>query len=177
MRGTAALTRALVSMPRRVLRDLVRETAEEKILIAAALQPGVLESVSEPLLKARLRGVERKRELLEAEGGTISAEEAGRLLAISRQAVDKARRAGRLLAVNVGRAWRYPVWQFGEDGTLPGLPEVLRALRTASPWVQTAFLLGRNARLRNRRPLDRLRQGKTGEVVAAAEAYGEHGGA
>ncbi len=177
VRGTAALKRALVAMPRRTLRDLVQDPQEERVLVVAALQPTVLETVSEPLLRAKLRGAERQREILKAEGGQLSAEEAGRLIGISRQGADKARRQRRLLAVNVGRAWRYPLWQFADGQVLPGLSQVLATLKSESPWVQAAFFLSRNSRLGNRRPLDLVRQGKVSEVVRAARAYGEHGAA
>lgn len=177
VRGTAALKRALVAMPRRTLRDLLQDPQEERVLVVAALQPTVLETVSEPLLRAKLRGAERQREILKAEGGQLSAEEAGRLIGISRQGADKARRRRRLLAFNVGRTWRYPLWQFADGQVLAGLSQVLAALETESPWVQAAFFLSRNSRLGNRRPLDLLKQGKVSEVVRAARAYGQHGAA
>ncbi len=175
VRGSVALRRAVLTIPRTTLYELVRDPHEEKILLAAVLQPTVLETLSAPLLKAKLPGVERKRELLVAEGGTISAEEAGDLLGISRQAVDKARRAGRLLALNIRRAWRYPLWQFPDATILPGLREVLGSLRTMSPWVRAAFLLDRNAHLGNRRPLDLLKQAKVAEVIDVARAHGQQG--
>lgn len=175
VRGTVALRRALIAMPRHALRNLVEDPQEEKVLVAAALQPTVLEAVSEPLLRARLRGVEQKRGILRAEGGAVSAEEAGELIGISRQAVDKARREGRLLAVNVGRTWRYPLWQFVDGEVLRGLSQVLRALKTEGPWVRGAFFLDRNSRLGNESPLDLLRKSRVDEVVRAARAYGQHG--
>jgi len=149
------------------------------VLVAAAMQPAVVEHVEtpSPLLPALLRGAQAKRQLLEAEGGTLSAAEVARLLRLSRQAVDKQRRTGRLLALRAGPSWRYPAWQFIDGQSLPGLPEVLAALRAVSPWTTAAFLLSRNTRLGERRPVDLLRRGELDAVERAAQAHGEHGAA
>lgn len=178
-RATAALARSLTTMPPRDKRRLLEVSAGEDVLVAAAMQPTVVENVSlsSPLLPALLRGAQAKRQLLEAEGGTLSAADVARLLHRSRQAVDKQRRAGHLLAVRVGALWRYPAWQFVDGQPLPGLPEVLAALHHVSPWTVVAFLLNRNARLGARRPVEMLRRGELAAVVRAACAYGEHGAA
>lgn len=176
-RGVAALSRTLAGMPRADLRRLLRARDEERVLVAAVLHPEMLERVTgaTPLLAAQIRAVEAKRRLLEADGGSVSAEEAGRLLGISRQAVDKKRRGGHLVALPIGARQRYPVWQFQDGAVLPGLAGVLAALATASPWLKAAFFVGRNARLGRKRPLDLLRQGRVDDVMRAARTYGEHG--
>ena len=176
-RGVAAMSRALAGMPRADLRRLLRSRDEERVLVAAVLHPEVLERVTgtTPLLAAQIRAVEAKRRLLEADGGTVSAEEAGRMLGISRQAVDKKRRVGRLVALPIVARQRYPVWQFKDGAILPGLAGVLAALTTASPWVKAAFFVSRNARLGGKRPLDLLRQDRVDDVMRAARIYGEHG--
>ena len=56
----------------------------------------------EPLAPSLARGVAHREQTLQLAGGAISAQEAGRLLGISRQAVDKRRKSGTLLAC--GRA-------------------------------------------------------------------------
>src|SRR5262249_11043365 len=86
-------------------------------------------SVSDPLANARLRGIHARRELLQAEGGVIPASEVAGILRISRQAVDKRRQAGTLLAIGVGgHGFHYPAWQFDQSGVLDGLERVLKAL-------------------------------------------------
>src|SRR5580692_5053455 len=46
-----------------------------------------------------------------------------------RQAVEKRRSQGKLVALTTGRhGYRYPVWQFDESGTIPGLQETLSVL-------------------------------------------------
>jgi hypothetical protein len=178
-RATAALARSLTTMPPRQQSRLLQAAAGEDVLVAAAMQPSVVghARLASPLLPALLRGAQARRQLLEADGGTLSAAEVARLLRRTRQAVDKQRRVGRLFAVRVGPSWRYPAWQFVDGELLPGLPDVLAALRHVSPWAAAAFLLSRNARLGARRPLDVLRHGEIDAVTRAARAYGEHGAA
>ncbi len=93
--------------------------------------------------------------------------------------MDNRRRAGRLLALTLGRRdYRYPLWQFSEGGVLPGLETVLKALSRLTPWMQAAFLLNGNYRLpRAERPLDALRRGEVEAVREAAQMYGAHGAA
>jgi hypothetical protein len=130
----------------------------------------------DPLLPARLRGIEARQQLLEAEGGTLAAEQVAKLLSISRQAVDKRRRSSRLLGVTRGRrGYAYPVWQFSEHGTLPDLEPVLKVLSHHDPWMQIAFMLNANTRLDGSTPLSELRKGRTDAVLDAARSYGEHG--
>ncbi|MBA2713352.1 MAG: hypothetical protein H0U55_07345 [Rubrobacteraceae bacterium] len=129
-----------------------------------------------PLVRARLRGVQARRELLGAEGGTVSSGQAAELLGITPQAVDKRRRAGKLLALPVGRAYLYPVWQFDErGGVLAGLEEVLGSFGVEDAWMRASYFLRENGRLDDERPLDVLREGDIEGVERAARAYGEHG--
>ncbi|NOY27699.1 MAG: hypothetical protein GXP62_17685 [Oligoflexia bacterium] len=123
--------------------------------------------------------VRRRRKLLRAEGGTLGATEIAELLGISRQAVDKRRRAGQLLAVNTGRrGYRYPVWQLTQGGALTGLELVLDALGRFDPWIRFSFFLQPHPALGEdgRRPLDLLREGDVEPVLGAARTLGEQGG-
>lgn len=135
---------------------------------------------ADPLARARLRGDRRRQALLAADGGVLGVAEVARRLALTRQAVDKRRTAGRLLAVSLGRhGYRYPAWQFGDTGPLPGLEPVLAALREGDhdPWMQLAFFVEGRTDLAGRRPLDLLRAGEVKPVVTAARRLGEHGAA
>jgi len=134
---------------------------------------------SDPLLMARLRGVVARRELLSADGGALSGSDVAKLLDISRQAVDKRRKAGLLLAVELPkRGLLYPAWQFSETGAmLSGFVDVLEALSEHDPWAQARFFVTSNDRLNEKRPLDVLREGEVAPVLAAARSYGEHGAA
>jgi hypothetical protein len=134
---------------------------------------------SDPLRMAKLRGLVARRELLSADGGALTASDVTKLLDISRQAVDKRRKAGQLLAVELPkRGLLYPAWQFSETGALlPGLVVVLAALREHDPWAQARFFVTSSDRLNDKRPLDLLRDGDVAPVLAAARSFGEHGAA
>jgi hypothetical protein len=133
---------------------------------------------SDPLAKARLRGAVAMRELLGRDGGSWTASQVATRLGISRQAIDKRRKAGQLLGVELPkRGVLYPAWQFTGTGTLVGLVEVLAALREHDPWAQARFFVAENDRLGARRPVELLRRGKLALVLEAANAFGEHGAA
>jgi len=107
---------------------------EFETILHALERPEVAAAVrdQDPLAMARLRGIEAKRRILIDEGGTLSAEKVGEVLTISRQAVEKRRKVGRLIGVSLGRrGFGYPSWQFSERGTMPGL-EALQKLLFAS---------------------------------------------
>ncbi len=161
--------------------DSIRVRASDWEVLLRALSSTdvlVLTSGSDPLANARLRGIHAKRRLVNAEGGAISASEVAQILGISRQAVDKRRQAGTLLAIRVGgHGYRYPFWQFEQSGVLGGLEPVLKALARHDEWMKLAFFVNANVHLNDESPLHRLRRGDVETVLQAAEAYGEHGAA
>ena len=132
-----------------------------------------------PLAAAKLRGLRYREKMLSAEGGTLSSQEVAGILGITRQAVDKRRKAGRLIGLSTGRrGYAYPAWQFDpESGTLPGLEEVLDDLSDHDPWIQLSFMLNPNAYLDDETPLEMLRIAKLEAVRRAAQAFGEQGAA
>jgi hypothetical protein len=135
-------------------------------------QPDLLGRLREddPLAPARLRGLRMRERLLDAEGGTRSAAELATMLRVTRQAVDKRRRKGTLVGLDLGRrGYAYPVWQVG----LHGLSEVLGELREYDPWTQVAFMLSPNIWLDGETPLRILRDGQVEPVLRAAMHYGE----
>ena len=132
----------------------------------------------EPLAPAFLRGIESQRRLLDSNGGTLTAEQVGAILGISRQAVEKRRKAHTLIGLTTGRhGYRYPAWQFTRSGVLSGLEHVLKALGPHDDWMQAAFFLGENPRLGGHTPVEMLEAGELTRVLEAAEVYGEHGAA
>jgi hypothetical protein len=134
-----------------------------------------LQATGEPYREALRRGREVQKELLAAEGGVFSGAEVAELLGLSRQAVDKRRRAGRLLGVSSGRRGiAYPAWQFTEAGVLPGLEMVLSDLPIHTGWSPVLFMLSENAWLDNDIPLHALRRGEIDRVRRAAKMYLEH---
>ncbi|HKV43486.1 MAG TPA: hypothetical protein VJT32_02235 [bacterium] len=177
--GTKTLFHAVVKLTPPARRRLLREGEGANVLLAAALHPSLLERAAEhsPLLPALLRGVKQRRDLLMAEGGTLSGEMLAKTLGITRQAVDKQRRRGQLLAIHEGATWRYPAWQIADGTPIAGLKPALAALRKHPAWTVVAFLLSRNTRLGARRPIDLMRRGEVEPVLRAAKAYGQHGAA
>jgi hypothetical protein len=124
----------------------------------------------DPLAPARLRGLRAKKQLLEAEGGTVSGRELAQVLGITRQAVDKRRLNGKLIGIDLGkRGYAYPIWQVGLDG----IDTVLAELGELDPWSQALFMLSANSWLDGETPLAALRAGKRDEVLTAAKYVGE----
>jgi hypothetical protein len=153
---------------------------DTEVVIRALEQPETLSMLvqDDPLLPAKIRGLRERERLLSLEGGTWDAEQVGRHLHLTRQGVNRRRRAGALLAIDVGRrGYRYPAWQFVRTGTLPGLEATLNALRGHDTWMQLSFMVSPSRRLGDATPLDTLRAGKGHEVEMAAQAFGEHGAA
>jgi len=184
---TVFVTRALNAVAR-----LSAEAGEESLVAASASQndypvlvraledarPLAVMREEDPLAPARLRGITARQKLLDAAGGTLSADEVGKLLGITRQAVDKRRRSGKLLALELARrGYAYTAFQFTEDRTLSGLEQVLERLRDHDSWMQLAFFVSRNLHLGNETPIAHIRRGRIEDVLAAAEMYGEHGAA
>lgn len=188
------LRRAFYSRVERVVRSLA-ETLEPEVLSKAAAapkddlalvralaSPESLDSLSQEdaFAEARLRGIETRRQLLEAQGGSLRSEEAQARLDLSRQGLNKRRTNNRLLGLSTGkRGYQYPLWQFDDratQGVLVGLEDVLGALADLDPWTQLAFMVNGNALLGGLSPVAALRKGRVEEVVRAARAYGEQGG-
>jgi hypothetical protein len=113
--------------------------------------------------------------MLKAEGGALSAPQLANHLGITPQGLGKKRKKNQVFWLEVGGGYVYPAFQIGKDGLLRGVREVLAAFDVPDPWMRVHFMLTGDRRLRNRRPLDLLREGKIEEVVSAAKAYGELG--
>lgn len=162
----------------RGLEEVASARTDYAVLLRMLERPEVLEALAadDPLAPARLRGIEARKRLLEEEGGTVSATEIGQMLGgISPQAVNKRRKAGRLLGLPVGEnRYRYPVWQVEAGRVLPGFEEVLAVFGVEDPWMRAAFFLGGNTRLGGKRPLDELKESNVETVKDAARSYGEH---
>jgi hypothetical protein len=113
----------------------------------------------DPLAPALARSVEHRQRLLGLAGGAASAGEAGQALGISRQAVDKRRKAGTLLAIREAGDWRYPLCQFTNGDVVPGIADVVRGFATEGPWSALDFLLAADATLGGQSPLQALLAG------------------
>src|SRR5262249_35274543 len=85
------------------------------------------------LIGALARGLSVREKMAAEEGGNVSAEEAARLLGMTKQSVLNLYHAGKVLAWRTEKqgAVRFPLWQFVEGRRLPGLEEVLAKLNSA----------------------------------------------
>jgi hypothetical protein len=181
---------ALVSRLLRVVTNLEKELPREKINEAVAAPTDYLvflnaltsssmaseAAAEDPLAAAKLRGLERKRQLVDAAGGALGAQDVAELLGITRQAVDKRRSQNQLIALTQGkRGYIYPAFQFEEGNSLSGLRDVLEELKSFDPWTQLGFFVNSNDRLSGKTPAAALRAGNQSEVLRAARSYGEQG--
>ncbi|HTX40040.1 MAG TPA: hypothetical protein VME43_33705 [Bryobacteraceae bacterium] len=160
------------------LKAALNAPTEFDTILRALERPEIAAAVRDrdPLAMARLRGIEVKRRILSEDGGMLSAEKVGEVLTVSRQAVEKRRKAGRLIGVSLGRrGFGYPAWQFSERGTLAGLEAVLDALKPHDAWTKLVFFTSENAATNGKKPLDLLRSGDVEKVLVAARTYGEQG--
>jgi hypothetical protein len=166
----------LKSLDEENLLEAVKAPTDYSVLVSALNSEQALTVVrdTDPLAGARSRGMEAKRRLLESEGGAISSAKAAAILKVTRQAVDKRRKEGKLLGLELGkRGYFYPSWQFG----LRGLERVLATLGGQDFWKKLSFFLNPSDLLEDRTPLEALNNGQNlEEVIRAAKVYGEHGG-
>jgi len=177
------LKRATLNKMREVMRNLARLrqlTGSTDIVALGEFlkEAGVQEQVSasDPRLEAALdRGRVVRQELLEAEGGSISADAAAKELGMSKVAVLKRYQNHKLVAWREEKqnAIRFPIWQFKDGKVLEGIEAVLDKLK-AGPLDDAGrllFFLSNSKFLGGKRPLDCLRAGEVHKVIVAAEGY------
>jgi len=103
-------------------------------------------------------------------GPVLSQRDVARLLVKTPQAVAQDQRLLRLRQRD-GRPV-YPVFQFDGRRQVEGVAEVVATLReVVEPLSIAAWLAGPNRRLGGKRPVELLRRGRTGQVMAAAVRY------
>ncbi len=149
-------------------------------LLCALEAPTVQDALAEqdPFAPARARWLEDQQRILAAEGGAQTSLELARALGITKEGVRQRAKRGSLVALPMGSALYFPVWQFTntqEYKPLPGLSDVLRVLPDQDAWGKAIFLLGGESALDGDRPLDRLRVGDVASVLAAARQFGQQG--
>lgn len=179
-RAFNALTSIANELPAQSVEELTASSTDFELLVNTLFAATInAESTDpDPLIRAKLRGIEHRKKILEKLGGTLSVEQVSELIGISRQAVDKRRSQNQLIGLTQGkRGYAYPAFQFENGKTIDGLKEVLDALSGHDPWMQSIFFANDNDRLNRSTPLEALRQGETAAAVRAAQAYGEQGAA
>ncbi len=173
-------SRVIERVPSRILAEAAAASSDQEAMLRLLEAPEMAVAAAEiaAIDAARARGVEARDQLIRAEGGSWSVEDTARYLGLTRQAVDKRRKANKLMGLALGRhGYLYPSWQFTMKGTLAGLEDVLLALRRHDSWAQVIFMLSPNDRLDGTSPLAALRDGRIEDVKLAASLFGEHGAA
>lgn len=166
----------LQSLDEKTLAKAVQAPTDYSVLRSALNTEEALTSnrAHDPLAGARLRGLEAKRKLVEAEGGALSTLKLQRHCRSPVKPFDKRRKERKLLGGEVGeRGFRYPACQIG----LAHLEDVLEALGDRDSWEQIGFFLNPSGLMKDRTPLEVLDEGKhdIGYVSRAASVYGEPG--
>jgi hypothetical protein len=162
-RSMDTIFRIAAQADRKILTDALSASTGAGTLARVLADPGAVgPSVIDldPLAPLVARNTQHRAEMLAAAGGTLSSIEVAGQIGISRQAVEKRRRANALLAVRVGSDWRYPHCQFGDSTgeVVSGLPQLLGALGQSNPWIVLDFLLSADETLGNATPLEVLRR-------------------
>ncbi len=122
------------------------------------------------------REIEHRESVVRRAGGMLSADDAGQLLHITRQGVDKRRRGKTLLAIRQGGDWLYPRAQFHEQEAIPGLPEIIRGFEASGPWVTLEFLVTEDSILDGLAPRDALLRGQELRERVMTLVRGHEGG-
>ena len=162
---------------RRTLRVDLTEDAVNAV--AAAIHqfltpPAVSPAQDDPLMAARQRGEQGKRDILASQGDILSPPEVANRLAVDLEEVEQRGQDGLLLALPLDSGeLGFPTWQFTEAGLLPGLEVVFQNMTVRSPWMRAQFFLTGDLRLDGRTPLEMLLRGEVDAVRRAGAAYGE----
>jgi hypothetical protein len=100
----------------------------------------------------------------------LSRDAAAQRIGVSPQAVSDRVKAGKLVGLRRGREWRFPSWQFADDGTLPGLDELI-ATWPSTPLALSTWAVTPSPDLEGRTPAQALgRRGGPERVRELAHA-------
>jgi hypothetical protein len=178
-RAMRRMREGLGYLPPETLVETASESEDRAVfltLLSAGAMDEFVEGMDE-LARSRVEGLVYRRELLERAGGALRVSEVAGLLGLSRDAVDKRRKAGRLVAVELGRhGMHYPAFQFTEEGVLEGLERILKALEPEDGWVALQFFLEEEELLGGKTPVEALESGEVEAAAKVAEVYGEQVG-
>ena len=114
--------------------------------------------------------------LIDQSGGAVTAVKAAKLLGKTRQAVEKRRERGTLLAVMAAGEYLYPLFQFDSPAVLAGLPDVLKAFTVRNGWTQLSVLLSPQDALDGRSVVEALKQGDVEGAASVVATFGDTGG-
>jgi len=144
--------------------------AIERVLAETTIRSGLLDMVealqasgeaselTQMRERALARGLRERQRLEALAGGFKPTQWVAEHLAMTRQAIDKRRDAGRLLAIrNTDGSYSFPLMQFDEHGVAGGLEDVLTAFAFDDPWLRLAALIEPTPALGGRSIIDVLK--------------------
>jgi hypothetical protein len=167
-----------------ILADVPRDRVGEDIVVAtprSSKQQVLTFAVSLP--RRPRRSEQSPAEILNERFATIrnrllsegfSTPDAARELSLSPEGIRQKAARRELLALKLGRDYRFPRWQFkgdAPDGIIPGLRDVLAA-SVLPPLELAVWFESKMAALDDRTPIEAIESGDLDDVVAAAEAAG-----
>jgi hypothetical protein len=157
------------------------ETPIETLAQLISMRPAVGLADPDDYSLRLLRGAQRKRELLQRLGGTLSSGEVAELLDRTVPAVKQRLRRRTLFAVLLAHGeWGFPAAQFTPEGEVrEGLPEVLAAFEEdEDPWAIVMLLAADDPVSQTGTVLENLANERTRQIaLARARSYGTQGAA
>jgi hypothetical protein len=167
------------------LEDLVSlvelETPIETLAQLVAMRPDAALSTTDDYSLRLLRGAQRKRELLQRLGGTLSSGEVAALLDRTVPAVKQRLRRRTLFAIPLSHGeWGFPAAQFTPEGEVrEGLSEVLWAFaEDEDPWAIVLLLAADDPASQTGTILEHLANERTRRIaIGRARSYGTQGAA
>ncbi len=155
---------------------LNEDTSLEKVIAELLnLETLTILEKQDPLIKAKIRGIEACQKMLNYQGTSWTSNQVAEYLDITVQAVSKKRQKNQILGLRLGKhGYRFPSWQFRNGTILPGLTDVLDVLnRNSVPdWDKLRFMISEDYHLNGKTPITCLLSGQVELVKSAAAVYG-----
>lgn len=177
-----ALERIATLPDAQVAAELAQVERELSSPAAPARGADAVQRVDAALARAFARGNETQAAWA-TRSDLLTGEAFGAVVGLSRATVDNRRRAGQLLALELGakRGVRYPAWQcelLADAACRASFERVLAALAGVAPTSAVRFFTQAAPALGGRTPLDALQAGEAASVLRAAKTWarGEQGG-
>jgi hypothetical protein len=175
------LSQRIEAFVERLTEDEIQEALceDDPNMLVTVLTAQVLDAeVASPLAKARARGIERRRQLIDKAGGTVPATQLAKCEGVKPESIRRRIQRGALIALKQHRGYHIPAIQLDEDGRqLERLGPVLVELGDASPYRRLQWLMDPHPELEGQSPIAIIRSGMRHPMLRPlARAFGEQGG-
>lgn len=160
LRYVRVVEQLVQKMPNDLIMSTISAPSDFGALVRALSDPRISEPSrrTDPLAGAVGRSIAHRDRLKQMAGEMLSSSQVEELLGIKRQAIDKRRKAHKLLALRMGSDWSYPALQFDGGEVLFGFESILSAYAEKDPWVILDILLAPDEALRGRTLLQAMRE-------------------